>query len=661
MKADLFQEIFIIDSENQYEAQLVQQCFDIVSLFVTAIDLNGKITFANKYGCQLLNTVQHEIKGKQLINDFIVTNQQQSIQQAFNNIIHSNESAPHKLMLTVKANGNTKTIETKPVIIRNKNNQIVGILLPGKDVTNYLNKQNNLQNAKSEAENANHAKTDFLARVSHEIRTPLNAILGFTEQLKQSTLNEQQREFLKIIDKSSEHLLSLINDILVLSKVEASQFSFDQVPFKLSTTLKYVHEALKVKAEEKNLRFHYHIDQSADLVLIGDNFRLRQILMNLISNAIKFTSQGYVETRCFIKHETKSEVQIRFDIIDTGIGIDHDKLKAVFNEFTQANSAITKKYGGTGLGLTICKKLIEMQNGSLTVSSQQNVGSTFSFVLPFKKGDKNQVINEESYNVNYNKLKGKHMLLVDDDSVNRLLAITILKKFHCTFDIAIHGNEAIEKLRNHSFDAVLLDIHLPDISGLDVAKQFRYTMGNKQTPIIAVTAAAMTNGFKRYKEAGINDFLVKPFKEINLYNKICEVLKIITHQPETPKAEIILKEDIQPKMYDLSELKNIAGNSQGFISNMLQTFILNSRNTIDNFNTLVQKNDWKQVAETAHKVLPSFRHLQVHPVTKILEKIKNEGFQANPDANKLTRLTEQVNDKISHLIGKLQNEIASNK
>ncbi|NJM14672.1 MAG: hypothetical protein HC896_04180 [Bacteroidales bacterium] len=281
-------------------------------------------------------------------------------------------------------NHNNYLIWAVPVADSQKNVH-AGIAIT-QNITEDRHTKRKLKRSKDEAEEANRAKSEFLARVSHEIRTPLNAILGFAEQLQQTSLNSKQQEYIKIIDKSSEHLLSLINDILVLSKIEARQINFDKNAFKIVNTVKYVFNTLKAKAREKRLQFTYSIDSRLDVVLLGDTFRLRQILINLLNNAIKFTQAGYVELKCLLKEETGDELTVRFDVIDTGIGISADKIETVFDQFKQADSSITKKYGGTGLGLTICKNLIHMQNGTLSVSSQQGIGSTFSFALPYKKG-----------------------------------------------------------------------------------------------------------------------------------------------------------------------------------------------------------------------------------------------------------------------------------
>lgn len=774
----IIEDIFIIDSKNSYETALVKQCFDIVNVFVVAIDLNFKITLLNRKGHELLDLESENILGENFIERFISNEKQEETRQLFQKIIQSKQTPPNNIKYQLHSSSNEiKFIEARNIPILDKSNNVLGILISGEDVTNYLEHQHELQNnlnlyrilaqnipdinlflfdqnqrfiiaegaemlnkgfessdfedkllseignqtlkkiwspffkaaisgketateynfnnydyliwvipfknpdnktysgiaitqnitaekrteqklkrAKNTAEKANRAKSDFLARVSHEIRTPLNAILGFTEQLKQTQLNTKQDDYVNIIDKSSEHLLSLINDILILSKIEARQINFEKSHFKIGHTIKYVHNALLVKAEEKGLNFSFNLDPKLDLVVLGDSFRLRQILINMLSNAIKFTNAGYVELRCFLVDDKKSRIKVRFDVIDTGIGIKPKYLQSIFEQFKQADSSITQKYGGTGLGLTICKNLIDMQGGSLSVSSQENMGTTFSFIIPYVKGRKTDIVSNDMGEIDPNKLKDKSVLLVDDDSVNRLLGKTILEKIECDFDIANNGKDAINKLDAKFYDIVLLDIHMPDINGVEVAKYFRKKENNKATKIVAVTAAVMKDDIKRYYKAGINDFLIKPYKEIHLFNKMCEVLKIKKKPFPKPVAEIILKEEIHPKLYNLGELKKMTGNKPEMMVNMLTTFIDNSEQALQKFNNALQKKDATLIAETAHKILPSYRHIEVNYIVESLLELK--GTQAkNDDFKTLEHATKKVKKAIRKLLEELKIEL----
>jgi PAS domain S-box-containing protein len=777
-ETNIIEDIFILDSKNSYETALVKQCFDIVNVFVVAIDLNFNITLLNRKGHELLELESENILGENFIELFIPDEKQKETHKLFQKTIKSKQTPSDTVKYQLRSSSNDiRIIEARNIPICDKTNSVLGILISGEDVTDYIQNQHKLQHnlnlyrilarnipdinlylfdqnkrfiiaegiemknndfessdfenkqlsevnskalqkiwtpffdsaisgkdisaeykfnnyyyliwvipfknpdnktisgiaitqnitddkrteeklkrAKETAEKANQAKSDFLAKVSHEIRTPLNAILGFTEQLQQTQLNSKQSDYVKIIDKSSEHLLSLINDILILSKIEARQINFEKSPFKIKHTVKYVYNALLGTAKDKGLNFSFNIDPKLDQIILGDSFRLRQILINILSNAVKFTNTGYVEIRCFLHKESKNEIKVRFDIIDTGIGIKPDDLQTIFEQFKQGDSGITQKYGGTGLGLTICKNLIDMLGGSLSVSSQENIGTTFSFTIPYAKGRKTDFVSNDLGKIDPNKLKNKKVLLVDDDSVNRLLGKIILEKIECDFDIAINGKDAITCLDEKKYDIVLLDIHMPDISGIDVTKYFRQKKNNKSTKIVAVTAAVMKDDIKKYYNAGINDFLIKPYKEIHLFNKMCEVLKIKKAPFPKPAAEIILKEEIHPKLYNLSELKKMTGNNNALIAKMLSTFIKNSKTALQKFNSALVTKDSNLIGETAHKILPSFRHLDVYYIVKRLIELK-EISRKEADFNVLGNATEKVIQAIEKLLKELKTEL----
>ncbi|MEA1888071.1 MAG: ATP-binding protein [Bacteroidota bacterium] len=424
------------------------------------------------------------------------------------------------------------------------------------------------------------AKNDFLANVSHEIRTPLTAILGFTEQLMQTDLDEKQEKYLNIIDKSAEHMLGLINDILVYSKIEARKIRFDNAPFKIEDTVKNSFTTLQERAKDKGLDFKYEIAGNLNIVLIGDSFRLRQILINMLSNAIKFTNKGSVQLKVLMQEETEDSCYAMFRVIDTGIGISRKNLKSIFTQYRQANPSTSLKHGGTGLGLTICRNLIELQEGSLSVKSKPGEGSEFSFVIPYKKGHLDNITKIDSVEKDFNKLKDKKVLLVDDDSVNRLLGKTLLEKFNCRTDVVSGGKKAMSLLDKEKFDIVLLDIQMPDVDGYQVADYLRTSRKDKTTKIIAFTAAARINDIRDFHEAGIDNFIIKPYREINLFNKMCEVLGIEHKEEEESTFEIILKEEIRPKRYDLSELVSMAEDNKMIINNAIKNFVSNSEVTI---------------------------------------------------------------------------------
>lgn len=536
-----------------------------------------------------------------------------------------------------------------------------GQIYAGMAITQNITKEKqvayNLRKAKELAEESNRAKSSFLASVSHEIRTPLNAIIGFTEQLSKTNLSKKQKGFIDIIDKSSDHLLSLVNEILVLSKIDAGEVYFNENPFKPLMVVKDVYNTLRIKAQEKSINFKLNIDKNADLILLGDSVRLKQILMNVVNNAIKFTDSGYVELRCSYKKDSKSRIMVKFDVIDTGIGIPENKIEDIFEQFKQADSTIAKKYGGTGLGLTICKHLVELQNGTISVQSDVGAGSHFTIMIPYKKTDEKNLEVEERDKIDISILANLKILLVDDDNVNRLLGKTILENFRCNTDTACSGQEAIEKISHKKYDIILLDIHMPEISGIDVANYIRKDMNDNDTIIIAVTAAVMKKDILQYYKAGMNDYLVKPFKELNLFNKIHKSVgsgKRLIDLHDFEKIEP--QSNKESRLYNLDELKRIANNNPEFIRKMLNTFIKNSKTGLKDMRENLKKQNWDQVGEIAHKLLPSYRHLDVKTVISDLVEIKTKTI-INPDYQDVPYLIKKVSREMHSVILKLRKEI----
>lgn len=635
----------ILERDNKLYEQLAGNIPD-VNLFV----LDKQMKFIMSVGDEMQTNGwrNFELKGK-TIDELSDRKLIEIWEPIFNSALRGNE-------LTTDYKYNNYFYDIWAFPIYDENDKIAGITAITQNVTVQKLVELKLRKSIDEAENANKIKSEFLANISHEIRTPLNAILGFSEQLSQTELADKQEEFVKVISKSSEHLLYLVNDILILSKIEANAIKFDVSPFKIEPVITYIYNTLKIKAEQKNLIFNYDIDPRLNKVLKGDPFRLRQIIINLVNNAIKFTHNGYVEIKCFLMEETNDEIKIRFDVMDTGIGISADKLATIFDQFRQADSRITKKYGGTGLGLTICKNLIEKQNGSLTVKSEEGMGTRFSFVLPFIKGSQAELDDSDMDELKSGSLENRHILLVDDDSVNRLLGKTILEKLNCSYELADSGHEAIKLLTHKKFDAVLLDIHMPEISGIEVARHVRKELKNKDVKLVAVTADVFNEDVMNYYSAGIDDYLIKPYRELELYNKLRKVLKIKSVNGKSTEKVIINSNDTE--LYNLKQLRDIAEGNNEFIANMLKTFVQNAENATKEFQLQIEKDKWNDIKETAHRILPSFRHIESHRIIDKLTDIKNmTSKQFNTTKSK--KLISDVSDAIHEVTKKLSSEIKS--
>jgi signal transduction histidine kinase/CheY-like chemotaxis protein len=369
--------------------------------------------------------------------------------------------------------------------------------------------------AKIRAEQDRLAKAEFLSTMSHEIRTPVNGVIGIANLLKDEPLTAHQEELVNTLIFSSNHLLSILTDILDLSKIDSGSIKFDRVSFSLKEICKSVHSLYSGKAQEKQLAFHIKPDDRVQGYLLGDSVRLCQVLNNLVSNAIKFTEAGSVTLQYQLLKDDGPKQTIAFSVHDTGIGIAPDKLSEVFESFSQADRSINSQYGGTGLGLTISKNIIELQGGKITVTSIPGMGSTFSFFLTFDKGS---TTAGEQPVVLLNKAKGGNLsglkvLVAEDNKVNAMVLGKFLEKWNVEMQVAPNGLEALARLRTGRFDIILMDLHMPDMDGIEATRNIRNNVvsGLDDIPIVALTADATAETQKYILANGFNHYLTKPF------------------------------------------------------------------------------------------------------------------------------------------------------
>ena len=387
-----------------------------------------------------------------------------------------------------------------------------------------------LEEEKSRAEHSEKAKEQFLANMSHEIRTPMNAIMGMTRLLLEKTPREDQLKYLNAIKQSSDNLLIIINDILDLSKIEAGKINFETIDFDLAEQIKSVYTTIKLNADEKGLALKYTIADDVPVKIIGDPYRLNQILLNLAGNAIKFTESGSVLINVSTMERSDDHVKIKFEIKDSGIGIAQDKLDYIFNMFTQESSSTTRKFGGTGLGLAICKKLVELQGGTIYVESETGKGSAFSFILNYGIQQIDTINEQTEIPVDYHtaQLKNISILLAEDNEFNQMVAVDSIQDAieGVQIDLAKNGKEAVEMVKQKQYDLVLMDIQMPEMDGHEATRIIRKNPDAKinSIPIIAITASVIKAEVDKCFESGMNEFVGKPFSTEELLDKISKVL-----------------------------------------------------------------------------------------------------------------------------------------
>jgi len=425
--------------------------------------------------------------------------------------------------LVTLANGHKEWIKWEMHPWYEKMNEVGGLIMFTEIITGQKEASEALKKAKEQAEQAALAKSHFLSTMSHEIRTPMNAVIGFTHLLMRNA-REDQKEFLRILKFSGENLLVLINDILDFSKIEAGKIELETVDFNVKEMVGTIKSALQHKAKSKGLQLKLLVDEDLPDFVMGDPVRLGQIITNLATNAVKFTDAGSVIISAMLTKQTKDNLTIHFEVKDTGIGIPEEMQENIFESFTQASSDTTRKFGGTGLGLTITKRLLELMHSKIELKSKVGEGSTFYFDLVFKTSAKKLVAPEENLVTEDGKksIKDINILIVDDSRVNILLAQELLKQWQGTCDTAINGVDALNKIKEKDYDVVLMDLQMPEMDGYQATMEVRKLPDEKYRtlPIIALTASAMLEIKDKAFTCGMNDYISKPFNPDELYRKI---------------------------------------------------------------------------------------------------------------------------------------------
>lgn len=477
-----------------------------------------------------------------------------------------------------------------------------------------------LDKANKIAEESIRLKQEFIANMSHEIRTPLNSIIGFTSLLQNSLLNKEQRSFIDAIKISGENLLNIVNDILDFSKIESGGLVIEKTSFSISEIIKNLLSLFESRAKEKNLEFTVFIDPALPRLLEGDPVRVNQILLNLVSNAIKFTHKGHVRVNARFHHTENENIWVEFVVSDSGIGIPEDRQDDVFGSFVQASASTTRKYGGTGLGLAIVKKLSGLLGGSITLKSKPEAGSAFSVMLPFSAVSEEaaQKMNKQKKSATEQNpfsemLQGLQVLVAEDNDFNKLLITKILNSWGCKPKIASDGKEVIGLLDKEHFDLILMDIQLPEMDGCETTEYIRKTMRNN-IPIIAVTANANSEDFQKYIEIGMNGSVSKPFNPNDLFNSIITAVDL---KPGKREQHLI-------PLTNLAALKQMAGPRDTFYSEILNIYVAQTPENCKKLKLSLAEKDYGTLRAIAHKMVSSAKFVGLEEAEVLLRKIEDD-------------------------------------
>jgi PAS domain S-box-containing protein len=646
--------------DSQYARSLIEASLD--PLFT--ISPEGKITDINNASIDMTEVTREDLIGTDFFEYFTEPDKAREIyRQVFA------EGFVADFPLTIRDAKLTEVLFNGSVY-KDEYGKVIGVVVVARDITDHKRIEKELKDARMHAESATiiaeeakdkaesatkiaedavRSKQQFLSNMSHEIRTPMNAIIGFTKVLLKSDLNPKQKEYLNAIKMSGDALTVLINDILDLAKVDAGKMVFEQTPFKPAASMSAMIHLFETKIQEKNLLLIKKYDDKIPRVLIGDPVRLHQIILNLVSNAVKFTSKGAITISARLLNENEEKANIEFSVTDTGIGIPEDRMEHIFENFQQATSETARLYGGTGLGLAISKQLVESQGGTITAKSKLEEGSVFSFVLPFQKTNA-EVELEKVINILTTKVQNVKVLVVEDIALNQLLMKTLLDDFGFEHDIADNGKIAIEKLQNKSYDIILMDLHMPEMNGFEATEYIRNKM-NSQIPIIALTADVTTADLNKCTAVGMNDYISKPLDEKMLYNKITDLLKnrILIQDTPLPAGK--------SKYVDLTFLNKRTKDNPELMTEMIELYLKQTPPLIKQMKQGLHDKDWDSVYTAAHKLIPSFSIMGIHQDFEVAAKKIQEYSGTQKHLEEIQELVLQVENVCSKACKELEEEL----
>ncbi len=631
--------------ENEYRLNAIM---DNSTALIYIKDLEGRYVLANNrflsfFGLKSEQVIGHkddEFTNKELADHYKKTDAQ---------VISTREPIETEESILTPAGRKSLLVLKFPLL--SPDHMLLGVSGIATDVTDKEEMLRQNRETLQKAESAQQIQEQFLANMSHEIRTPMNGIQGMTRLLLETKLSDEQKRFTNIISRSLNNLMVIVNNVLDFSSLKTGKFTLDSFAFDLPEIMDEVKKYFEPSLTHKDLGFKLSIDKKVPRHVKGDAFRLKQILTNLIGNAIKFTDTGHIELSLTLAEQTDEQCDILFTIADTGIGIPKDKLDTIFESFAQAEKKISSGYGGAGLGLTISKGLIELQGGTISVESKQGEGSVFRFMIPFGRAKEEEQLTTQIDHTE--KLAGKRILVVEDNPVNQRLIEFVLKKVKTVTDFAANGREAITQCeKNPPYDLIIMDLQMPLMDGYETTIYLRKEMQLK-TPIIAMTATALKEDQEKCAAVGMNDFMIKPFDFNDLYLRMNRLLH--TAPPEPMNID---QRDQEDKLYDLSLLKEL--DDPGYVAEVLAFFLENAPKDVDELLPMAEQEDWTGLHKKAHKIKGAAAMLQSRRLTDILARIEIKSKELS-DTETIAQLTKEAVSLFSLLQKQLETELAQLK
>ena len=618
---------------NEIQLKLQEEKYQNIianmNLGLLEVDLNENIEFCNQSFTDISGFTLDELKGKNASLLFINQNvlpalnkstvkRKKGISDSYEILVLNKYKEPRWWLISGAPKHNSK-------------GKIIGSIGIHLDITKQKKLEKELETALADAQAASIAKEAFLANMSHEIRTPLNGIIGMIHQLNKEIISPEQLKYVENAQTASNHLLSIINNILDLSKIEAGEFKLE---LKDTSFKKLISDSIKILENqifEKKLNYELTISPKINEYLVIDKSRVRQVLINIIGNAIKFTEKGKITIECNLIKSTQIAQTIQIIIKDTGIGMEAAFLDKIFTKFNQEDISSSRKYGGSGLGMIISKQIIDIMNGKIAIISEKNIGTEVTIELTFSTSNNIKITEKNNLTANF-LTKETKILVVEDNEMNRLVVSNFLSPYTNNIKEAENGNEAVELLSKDNFDIVLMDLQMPFMDGIEATKIIRTEL-KLTIPIIGVSANAFQSEIDKCIENGMDDYITKPFKEDNLLEKIN---KLLQKNKKDSKDEFT-------QLYSLVLLKEMSRGDTKFLTKMLELFVSSIPENIKELKIGLEEKNYEKIKQIIHKIKPMISNLKIETLYSSIKKI--ESFEKDLDEEKqLKQMVIEVGD-----------------